>query len=77
MFLANYVPKCQMSSGPYGPIFLQRDSVSSHSTALSGSPQLTQMHMEQVHDMMADAMQESQTSRDESDSDGKKTSVQM
>ena len=21
-FLANYVPKCQMSSGPYGPIFL-------------------------------------------------------
>ena len=22
VFLANYVPKCQMSSGPYGPIFL-------------------------------------------------------
>ena len=22
MFLANYVPKCQMSSGPYGPIFV-------------------------------------------------------
>ena len=21
MFLANYVPKCQMSSGPFGPIF--------------------------------------------------------
>ena len=21
VFLANYVPKCQMSSGPYGPIF--------------------------------------------------------
>ena len=21
MFIANYVPKCQMSSGPYGPIF--------------------------------------------------------
>ena len=29
------------------------------------------MHMEQVHDMMADAMQESQNSQDESDSDGK------
>ena len=23
MLLANYVPKCQMSSGPYGPIFKQ------------------------------------------------------
>ena len=21
VFLANYVPKCQMSSGPFGPIF--------------------------------------------------------
>ena len=32
------------------------------------------MHMEQVHDMMADAMQESQNSQDESDTDGKITS---
>ena len=23
-FLANYVPKCQMSSGPYGPIFFTK-----------------------------------------------------
>ena len=23
VFLANYVPKCQMSSGPYGPIFIK------------------------------------------------------
>ena len=22
VFLANYMPKCQMSSGPHGPIFL-------------------------------------------------------
>ena len=22
VFVANYVPKCQMSSGPYGPIFV-------------------------------------------------------
>ena len=29
------------------------------------------MHMEQVHDMMTDAMQECQNSQDESDSDGK------
>ena len=24
VFLANYVPKCQMSSGPYGPILHHR-----------------------------------------------------
>ena len=23
LFLANYVPKCQMSSGPYGPMLIQ------------------------------------------------------
>ena len=52
----------------------QRGSGSSQSTGLSSSPQLTQMHMEHVHDMMADAMQESQVSQEESDSDGKITS---
>ncbi len=49
-------------------IIFQRDSSSSQSTALSSSPQVTQSHMEQVHDMMADAMKESTGS--EPDSDG-------
>ena len=26
VFLANYVPKCQMSSGPYGPIFFYQSA---------------------------------------------------
>ena len=38
---------------------------------MSGSPQLTQSHMEHVHDMMADAMRESTGSDDHNDSDGK------
>ena len=37
----------------------------------SGSPQLSQSHMEQVHDMMADAMRESGGSDSQHSSDSK------
>ena len=38
MFLANYVPKCQMSFGPYGPIFTLRQCVFTSSHAIHFSP---------------------------------------
>ena len=40
---------------------------------MSGSPQLTHSHLEQVHDMMADAMRESTGSDSQTDSDGQYT----
>ena len=45
MCVANYVPKCQISSGQYGPIFVQQIHWFLHIVIISHRNRLTCMHV--------------------------------